>query len=149
MSEDAKSPELVWHRRSLEYEGFPLHLRWPATLDFDDLSGRFPKLFVLTHTFSFKRFDGAPEPAYNDTLADFDLAVIRSFRDSSTGQIVLIETFGGKRNYYFYVVSAFDGGAFRQSLSDRFAGFNLSETTREDPAWHFFRKYCAEYLAIT
>lgn len=149
MSADANSSGLVWHLRSLEHQGFPLHLRWPVGLDFDDLSGRFPKLFVLTHTFSFRRFDGAPEPTYNDTLADLDLAVIRSFEDGSIGQIVLIETFGGKRNYYFYVLSGFDGGAICLSWSARFAGYNLSETAREDPTWKFIRTYRSEYLHIS
>lgn len=149
MKGDANSPALVWRLRSMEYEGFPLHLRWPVGLDFDDLSGRFPKLFVLTHTFTFRRFDGAPEPTYNDTLADFDLAVTRSFEDGSTGQIVLIETFGGKRNYYFYVLSAFDGGALCLSLSGQFSGYNLSETAREDPTWKFIRNYRTEFLDIS
>jgi hypothetical protein len=126
-----------------------LYLRWPADLNFNELSGRFPKLFVLTHTFNFGRSDGAPEPTYNDTLAKFDLTVTRSFRTDRKGQIVLIETFGGKRNYYFYVMPAFDGDAFFQLLNGQFAGYNLSETTREDPAWHFIRNYHAEYLVVT
>ena len=149
VSEGEKSSDLLWHRLSLEYEGFPLHLRWPAGVDFDDLSGRFPKLFVLTHTFTFRRPDGTPEPTYNDTLANFDLTVTRSFRTDRTGQIVLIETFGGKRNYYFYVMSTFDGGTYCLLLSGQFPGYNLSETTREDPAWHFIRNYHAKYLVVT
>jgi hypothetical protein len=124
-------------------------LRWPADLDFDELSGRFPELFVLTHTFNFRRPDGVPEPFNNDTLAEFDLTVTRSLRTDRAGQIVLIETFGGKRNYYFYVMPAFDGEAFRMLLSAQFIGYNLSETTRKDPAWHFIRKYHAEYLVVT
>jgi len=89
-----------------------------------------PRLLVLTHTFSFRRFDGAPEPTYNDTLEEFDISVTRSLGNSGSGQIVLIETFGEKRNYYFYVTSAVDGGALVQMLSDQFSGYNLSMSTR-------------------
>jgi hypothetical protein len=103
----------------------------------------------LTHTFNFRRSDGAPEPTYNDTLAKFDLTVTRSFRIDRTGQIVLIETFGGRRNYYFYVIPAFDGDAFRQLLNGQFAGYYLSETRRGDPVWRFIRNYHAEYVAVT
>jgi hypothetical protein len=145
LSDHSESPALGWHLRSLEYEGFPLYLRWPAGLNFDDLSARFSWLLVLTHTFSFRRFDGAPEPTYNDTLERFDLSVTRSF-NSDVGQVVLVETFAGKRNYYFYVTPSVEGTAFCQTLNEEFAGYNLSVSTRQDPAWRFIRNYHAEYL---
>ena len=149
MNENPQLPEGAWHCRSLEYEGFPLYLRWPWQLDVEGLSRRFPKLLVLTHTFNFRRFDGAPEPVYNNALADFDLAVSRSFSADTRGQIVLIETFAGKRNYYVYVEPALDGTAFCLKLRAQYPGHHLSETTRDDSSWSFYRKYHAEYLVVT
>ena len=146
MTADAPSVQYTWRLRSLEYEGFPLHVRWPSGLDYDALAAHFPKLVVLSHVFSFRRFDGSPEPTYNDTLETLDVAVTSSFKSDGLGQIVLVETFGGKRNYYFYVASSVDGATFCGALQRQFGGCNFEVTARDDASWTFIRKYRADYL---
>jgi len=128
------------------YEGFPLYLRRPLGLDFDSLSSRFPVHFTLTHELSFRRFDGAPEPTYNNKLENFDVAVTGYFSASGHGQIVLVETFGGKRHYYFYVVPAVEPDVVLSDLRRRFPGFKLAGAARNDPTWIFIRRYTKEHL---
>jgi len=130
-----------WELLQRTYEGFPLYLRRPTNLDFDALAPRFPVLLVLTHVFSFRRFDGAPEPTYNDQLEEFDLAVVRYFEGIGTGQVVLVETFGGKRNYYFYATATVSPEAMLSDLRGRFPGHNLEIEIRSDPTWNFIRDY--------
>lgn len=135
-----------WESLKRTYEGFPLYLRRPKNLEFDALASRFPVLLVLTHVFSFRRFDGVPEPAYNNRLEEFDLDVVRYFSDSGDGQVVLVETFGGKRNYYFYVAAAVNHEAILSNLQRRFPGHNLEVESRSDPTWRFIRDYTITYL---
>ena len=69
-SGDRDAREVEWATLTREYEGFPLHLRFPLRLDYDALQHRFPVRLVLTHVFSFRRFDGLPEARYNETLEE-------------------------------------------------------------------------------
>src|SRR5580658_9260358 len=94
---NSDSAKIEWTTLSTEYEGFPLYLRFPHQIDHDALQEHFPVRLALTHEFTFRRFDGTPEPAYNDTLEEFDHSLVTYFESSGIGQIVLVETFGGKR----------------------------------------------------
>jgi hypothetical protein len=115
-------------------------------LDFDALSARFPVHLTVSHEFSFRRFDGAPEPSYNSALEEFDVAVTRYFAGSNDGQVVLVETFGGTRHYYFYVAPSVTVGPMLADLRARFPGYRLEAEARADPSWNFIRCYTAEYL---
>jgi hypothetical protein len=136
----------LWVSLRREYEGFPLYLRYPTSLDYDALQLKFSLRLVLTHTFSFRRFDGAPEPQYNDTLEELDLFLTRYFRASGRGQVVLVETFGGKRNYYFYLAEASDSEEFLAAVHERFPGQRVDGKCANDPEWKFIRRYRSEYL---
>jgi hypothetical protein len=138
--------EQPWESLQRTYEGFPLYLRRPKNLDFDALAPKFPVLLILTHVFSFRRFDGAPEPTYNDKLEEFDSAVVRYFVGSGTGQGVLVETFGGKRNYYFYTAATVNPTLMLSDLRGRFPGQNLEVESKSDPNWRFIRDYTNNYL---
>ncbi|MGH7991122.1 MAG: DUF695 domain-containing protein, partial [Limisphaerales bacterium] len=85
------------------YEGFPLFLRRPAELDAKSLALLFPKLAVFTHKFSAVQPNGLPEPDYNDGLSEMDGKIVTAFDENHAGVLALVETFGGKRNYYFYI----------------------------------------------
>jgi hypothetical protein len=135
-----------WEVLKRTYEGFPLYLRRPKNLDVNALASRFPVLLVLTHEFSFRRFDGAPEPSYNDRLEEFDLNVVRYFDRTADGQPVLVETFGGKRNYYFYVAAAISQESIHSELQRRFPGYRLQVEVRSDPTWKFIRDYTNTYI---
>jgi hypothetical protein len=141
----AESPE-SWEAVQRTYEGFPLYLRRPKGLNFEALSVKFPVHMTVTHEFSFRRFDGAPEPTYNDGLEEFDLAVTKYFSQTHEGQAVLVETFGGKRHYYFYVAASVRSDSVLSDLRARFPGLKLEVARRDDPSWNFIRNYTAEYL---
>jgi len=117
-----------------EYRGFGLYLRYPASLDVKTHQSKLPVRLAITHTFSFRRFDGAPEPRYNETLEEFDTYLTGFFRDSARGQIVLVETFGGKRNYYFYLADAADGEQLLNKLRARFPGHRVEATVKPIPS---------------
>jgi hypothetical protein len=145
MSNHARE-ESPWESTQRTYEGFPLYLRRPVGLDFDSSSSRFPVHFALTHELSFRRLDGAPEPSYNNGLENFDAAVTGYFSACGQGQVVLVETFGGKRQYHFYVVPAVEPEVVLSDLRGRFPGFRLTGEARNDPTWNFIRRYTKEHL---
>jgi hypothetical protein len=146
MTADEVSDAYEWVSLSRTYESFPLYLRFPRGLDYDLMQKKYPRRLIITHTFAFRRFDGAPEPKYNDTLEDFDLSVTRRFDGTEMGQPVLVETFGGKRHYYFYVAPSVDAEAFVRELTDRYPGHKLTMRCDDDPNWQFIRRYSEEYL---
>ena len=135
-----------WVSLRREYEGFPLYLRYPSSLDYDALQSGLPVRLVLSHVFSFRRLDGAPEPDYNDTLEQFDLFLTRYFSRSGRGQIVLVETFGGKRNYYFYLADASESATLLSAVQDQFPGKRVTAQCADDPSWRFIRRYRADYF---
>ena len=73
-------------------------------MDFDLHKKVFSVLVVVTHELSKASPNGLPDPDYNDGLLNFDADIRSAFEQKQTGQTVLIETFGGKRKYYIYVI---------------------------------------------
>lgn len=68
------------------------------------------------------------------------------FAASGNGHIVLVETFGGERNYYFYVSEAVNVESVLHELRASFPGLKLEGGSRSDPAWKFIRRYTADIL---
>ena len=138
--------DLPWEATQLTYEGFPLYLRRPVGLDFDALRSTLTVHLTLTHELNFRRLDGAPESAYNRGLEDFDASVTGYFSDTGQGQIVLVETYAGKRHYYFYVSPSVKVDSVLVDLRRRFPGYRLEVEARSDPGWDFIRRYTADFL---
>lgn len=138
--------EYEWATLTREYEGFPLLLRRPLGLDYNALQHRFPVRLVLTHKFSFRRFDGLPEARYNHTLEEFDSSVATYFEASGFGQVVLVETFGGERNYYYYVTESVDPEAMSGDIRSRFPAQRIEIQTKADPSWRFIRRYSRDFF---
>jgi hypothetical protein len=90
-----------WISTEKTYAGFPLVLRRPTNIDVETLRPMFPALAVVTHEFTKRKPDGLPEPNYNDGLAKMDHELITAFDIDRMGVPALVETFGGKRHYYF------------------------------------------------
>ena len=141
MTTGAEPEECEWATLTREYEGFPLYLRFPLRLDYNALQHTFPVRLVLTHTFSFRRFDGLPEARYNETLEEFDFALVTYFEASGLGQVVLVETFGGERNYYYYVAPSVDPEAISADIRSRYPGQKIELQSQADPSWRFIRRY--------
>ena len=138
--------EHEWATLSREHEGFPLLLRFPLRLNYDALQHRFPVRLALTHLFSFRRFDGLPEARYNETLEEFDDSLLTYFEANGLGQVVLVETFGGKRNYYYYVAGSIDPEAVAADIRSRFPAQRIEFQSKADPSWRFIRWYRKEFL---
>ena len=96
-------PVQLWVTSQHTYESFPLFLRGPTNVDTRANRERYPRLAVVTHEFAKRYPDGRPEPAYNETLFDFDIAITSAFDSPPCGVPILVETFGGLRHYYFCV----------------------------------------------
>lgn len=137
---------LSWLTTEKIYEGFPLMLRRPVNLDTDSLRPLYPTLAVVTHEFTKRRPNGLPEPDYNESLFDMDCALVEAFDVGSIGVPALVETFGGKRHYYFYVSFTADVPTTISAVAQRYPTERLSWTVRPDPKWGFIEKYATEHF---
>jgi hypothetical protein len=61
------------------------------------------------------------------------------------GQIVLIETFGGKRNYYFYVSSTTNKTEVVSNILKRYSKQKISASEKNDSEWSFIKGYAKEF----
>ena len=137
--------EIIWYSGEVQYEGYPLHLRFPEKPDFKELRKRFPTLLTITHEFEKVKTSGEPENEYNESLADFDHDVIISFEKISSGKTVLIETFGGRRSYYIYVSIVANINHMRIHFSEKYKRHKLTWEQQPDPTWRFIRRYAEDY----
>jgi hypothetical protein len=128
------------------YEGFPLFLRRPADFDIEKLRPSFPILAIVTHQFTKRKDNGLPEEDYNLGLANMDRALITAFDVDFMGVPALIETFGGERNYYFYVSEETDVSNIISSMSHLYPSEKLSLKVKRDADWSFIEKYAKEYF---
>jgi len=135
---------LNWLTAEKEYEGFPLFLRRPADLDVDSLRPTHPTLAVVTREFAKRKPNGLPEPDYNETLFEMDIELVGAFDVNQMGVPALVETFGGKRHYYFYVAADTDVYAIISAVARRYPEERLSWTVRPDPQWGFLERYARE-----
>lgn len=135
-----------WITTELDYEGFPLMLRRPATVDRPRLQPLYPHLLSVTHKFSERKPNGLPDPGYNTGLIDFDLSIQQMFSGASDGVVVLIETYGGERNYYFYVVSEDSVSARLHEIRHSYPDENLEYDLRPDANWNFIDRYERDYF---
>jgi hypothetical protein len=136
----------TWVTAEKTYEGFPLFLRHPANLDVELLRPSFPTLAVVTHVFTKRKPNGLPDADYNDGLAEMDQELVTNFDVDRIGVPVLIETFGGKRNYYFYVATDADVPAVISAVARRYPDERLSWLVRPDPEWSFIEKYARDHF---
>jgi hypothetical protein len=135
-----------WLTAEKSYEGFPLFLRRPADFDVDSLRPNFPSLAIVTHKFTKRQPNGLPDLDYNHGLATMDHELIGAFDVDRMGVPALVETFGGERNYYFYVATGADVGSTISAITQRYPGEHLSWSVRPDPKWDFIQRYAKEHF---
>jgi hypothetical protein len=135
-----------WVTTDRTHEGFPLYLRRPIDVDTADNRRGFPTLAVITHELRERLSDGRPDRDYNDSLADFDHDIITAFDADYIGVPVLVETFGGKRHYYFYVSPATDVGSIVSHIGASYPAEPLSWETRPDDKWAFLDRYAKDFF---
>ena len=134
-------PQFSWVPHERIYEGFPLFLRRCTSSDTPENRRAFSLRVSLTHELTEALQNGLPEPTYNRGLADFDAAVWSAFSMPLTGVPVLIETFGGRRIYYFYVLPDTDVSAVIARLAKAFPGEKLTGKVKVDSEWKFLASY--------
>jgi hypothetical protein len=134
-----------WLTVETTYEGFPLFVRRLANLDVASLRPRYPTLAVVTHEFTKRKANGLPEPDYNDGLVKMDCALIDAFDVDGMGIPILVETFGGKRHYYFYVAPDADVPAVISVIARRYPMERLSWSVRSDPKWAFIENFARDH----
>ena len=135
-----------WLTAEKIYEGFPLFLRRPADFDVDSLRPLFPTLAVVTHEFTKRKPNGLPEADYNNGLVDMDCELVGAFDVDHMGVPALVETFGGERNYYFYVAADTDVSTVISAVARRHPAERLSWTVRPDAGWTFLEKYASDHF---
>ena len=136
---------MKWLTSQHTYEDFPLFLRRVDLLYTSVEKERFPTLVTVTHTFTHRHPDGRPTADYNDTLLDFDCELVDRPPSCDAGVPVLVETFGGKRHYYFYMTSP-DAITVFDELRERHPEHDLEIDPRPDPDWAFIRRYARDFF---
>jgi hypothetical protein len=102
-------------------------------------------LFSQSHEFRQRLPDGRPDFDYNDSLADFDQQIVSAFDAPGHGVPVLVETFAGKRHYYFYVSPDADVSSVVARLKSSYPLEHITWHTRPDPSWNFIGRYAKEF----
>jgi hypothetical protein len=133
-----------WATAKRTYESFPLVLRRPTDVDTPEHRQRFPHLAVVTHTFTERLPDGRPEPEYNHTLEDLDYDIVTAFDGS--GVPILIETFGGERNYYFCVSPEADVSSAVAFITHLHPKEKLTWENRPNAGWRFLDGYAKDFF---
>jgi hypothetical protein len=136
----------TWLNVDKTYEGFPLFLRRPADFDIEKLRPSFPSLVIVTHKFTKRKPNGLPEDDYNYSLASMDHELVCAFDIDRMGVPALVETFGGERNYYFYVAMDADVETTVSRIAHGYPDEQLAWLVRPDSSWSFIADYAKEYF---
>lgn len=130
-----------WFTKDTIYDGFPLYLRRPAYENVWDYQNSFPQLFCVTHSFDKVKQNGLPESDYNKTLEDFDVELVNLFDPANEGIIVLVETYAGKRNYWYYLSTTIDYKTRVNRVRDKYPLHSIETSNHEDSDWGFIKEY--------
>ncbi len=95
----------------------------------------------LEHMLAEVRDDGLPTREYNNKLSEFDHELHQTLERDSNGQVIVVETFGGKRTYYGCVGSIDTATGVLDALTREHPQHELSFGTTADHSWKFYRQY--------
>jgi Family of unknown function (DUF695) len=134
---------MTWSTSEIEYEGFPLLLRKPDYNNIWQYKEHLTQLITIEHLLDKVSPNGLPEKNYNKSLASFDEYMCALIDKDTNGIIFLIETFAGKRNYYYYTLPHHDISKLIEKAKIYFK-VKLTTTVKEDNGWGFFKEYPVE-----
>ena len=137
---------MIWSTSEIEFEGLPLLLRSPGHANVWRYKDSLTKLVAIEHLLDRVNSNGLPEKKYNSTLSDFDHYMCSLFDKSKDGIIFLIETFSGKRIYYYYTLPDFNIDPLLEKVKLKFK-VNLDGWTQNDLGWGFLKEYPVEIFA--
>jgi hypothetical protein len=130
----------------VRHEGRRLLLRRPEALDVETVSKGLPRLVVITHVLEELRPDGLPEAEYEETLALLDNALVSYPAEKGLGKAVLVETFQGRRNYYWYTAATPPLEQVRDALLDAHPGHELEFHEKPDADGSVLRAYARAFF---
>lgn len=139
-----KDNELGWLTTNTVYEGSPLYLRLPDYKDVWDFQSIHNILVCITHNLDSVTENGLPTTDYNASLIDFDREVVNLYKQKDEGIIILVETFRGTRNYWFYVNEQIRFNLKFKELKMKHHKKSLELSNRKDSNWSFIKKYPIE-----
>lgn len=143
-SQNKTTEEMEWLTTETEYDGLPLYLRLPNYKNVWEYKSKYPKLICITHEFDSVKDNGLPTAEYNESLIDFDGEVVNLFDPNKSGIVFLVETYGGARNYWFYITdSKFFFNTFEE-LKSKHSDKKLELDYRNDSDWSFIKDYPVE-----
>ncbi|MEP3448357.1 MAG: DUF695 domain-containing protein [Nonlabens ulvanivorans] len=135
---------MAWFTAEIEHEGLPLYLRLPNYKNIWQYKSKFPKLICITHEFDSVKDNGLPTTDYNESLIDFDGEVVSLFESNEYGIIFLVETFGGARNYWFYLAESKPFVKTFKDLQTKHPEKKLELDYQIDSDWDFIKDYPVE-----
>ncbi|TVZ22651.1 uncharacterized protein DUF695 [Dokdonia sp. Hel_I_63] len=132
---------MEWLTTETEYDGLPLYLRLPNYKNVWEYKSKYPKLICITHEFDSVKDNGLATAEYNEPLIDFDGEVVNLFDPNKSGIVILVETYGGARNYWFYITDPkFFFNTFEE-LKSKHSDKKLELDYRNDSDWSFIKDY--------
>ena len=132
---------MKWLSTDTKYEGFPLYLRHPIYDNIWSYKDKYSNLFRITHKLDKVKDNGLPESDYNLSLIDFDGDLTNLFDNDKEGIIILVETFGGERNYWYYIASTIDYKNKVEIIKKKYPANKIDINFRADLDWGFINKY--------
>jgi hypothetical protein len=133
--------QMKWISADTIYGDFPLYLRRPDYENIWKYKSKFSKLYCITHNLDMVKSNGLPESDYNRTLLDFDQKLVSLFNPEMEGIVILVETYAGKRNYWYYVSSEIDPNLKYASLSEEYPLNRIESSVQSDKNWGFLIEY--------
>ncbi len=132
---------MKWLSTDTIYDEFPLYLRHPDYEDIWSHQHNFPNLLCITHKLEKVRKNGLPESEYNLSLDDFDHELVSLFDYNKDGLIILVETFCGNRNYWYYISSDTDYNTIIADINKKFPSNIITIDCNADTDWGFIETY--------
>ena len=134
------APPPAWLNATVQYQGVKLALRVRPGAGTVEQRARLSTLAVVTHRLAYVRADGMPEPDYNYGLAELDGAIIKAL-EADGGIVVVVDTRGGRRNYYAYTSGSAASEAAWTAARAAHSGHALELRRQDDADWAFFADY--------
>jgi len=132
---------MTWSTMDTTYEDLPLYLRKPNVDDISQYQLQYTRPLNITHKLGNVKPNGLPQSDYNKTLEEFDGEICNLFDFKKEGFIFLIETYGGERNYWFYLKADFDYTNKFKELKERYDIHKLEDNISNDKNWDFIKDY--------
>ncbi|WP_165499723.1 DUF695 domain-containing protein [Pedobacter frigidisoli] len=132
---------MKWISTNVVYDEFPLYLRRPDYQDVWNYKIRFTQRLNISHHLDKVKQNGLPESDYNLSLSDFDSDLCNLFDDHSEGIIFLIETYGGERNYWYYISEQTDYLNKIERIRQEFPNNAIESDLNDDTNWGFIKSY--------